>query len=95
MVGTDGAVKVLDFGLAKLITSADDDAVTHPADTALTEAEAIVGTPAYMAPEQAARGRVDARSDIFSFGAMLYEMVTGVRPFAAKSKAEILAAVLT
>ena len=94
MVGTDGAVKVLDFGLAKLITIADDDAVTHTADTALTEAEAIVGTPAYMAPEQAARGRVDARSDIFSFGAMLYEVVTGVRPFAGKSKAEILAAVL-
>jgi serine/threonine protein kinase len=96
MVGADGAVKVLDFGLAKLIgrEDADDAELTHTADVALSVPGTIAGTAAYMSPEQATGGKVDARSDIFGFGAMLYEMVTGVRAFAGSSAADTLAAVL-
>jgi eukaryotic-like serine/threonine-protein kinase len=96
MVGADGAVKVLDFGLAKLSGSDDaaDDHPTHTADGGLSAPGTITGTAAYMSPEQATGGPVDARSDIFSFGALLYEMVTGVRAFVGTSIADTLAAVL-
>jgi len=96
MVGADGAVKVLDFGLAKLIGREDEDEaeLTHTADVALSAPGTIAGTAAYMSPEQATGVKVDARSDIFSFGAMLYEMVTGVRAFAGTSTADTLSAVL-
>jgi serine/threonine protein kinase/Tol biopolymer transport system component len=97
MVGTDGAVKVLDFGLAKLLHEDDDpsdpSASTHVVEH-LTEVGQRMGTLAYMAPEQASGGKVDARADIFSFGAMLYEMATGHRAFAGKTPAETLSAVL-
>ena len=96
MVGTDGAVKVLDFGLAKLLTddgNSDPHAPTRT-DEALTKRGAVMGTLAYMSPEQASGEAVDARSDIFSFGAMLYEMVTGVGPLAGKTPADTLANVL-
>jgi eukaryotic-like serine/threonine-protein kinase len=97
MVGTDGSVKVLDFGLAKLLHEVDEpsdpSASTHLAEH-LTEAGQRMGTLAYMAPEQASGQPVDARSDIFSFGATLYEMVTGQRAFAGKSPAETLSAVM-
>ena len=87
MVGADGAVKVLDFGLAKLIGNDDsgEAELTHTADVALSAPGTIAGTAAYMSPEQATGATVDARSDIFSFGAMLYEMVTGVRAFAGRA----------
>ena len=96
MVGADGSVKVLDFGLAKLSGSegADEAALTHTADEALSAPGTIAGTVAYMAPEQASGGRVDTRSDIFSFGALLYEMVTGVRAFAGATTLDTLSAVL-
>jgi serine/threonine protein kinase len=97
MVGSDGAVKVLDFGLAKLLHEEDDpsdpSASTHVAEH-LTEVGQRMGTLAYMAPEQASGGTVDARADIFSFGAMLYEMATGQRAFAGKTPAETLSAVM-
>ncbi len=78
MVNEDGLVKVLDFGLAKLTEAApagDDEATRTMRPT--TEEGKIVGTVAYMSPEQAEGKKVDARSDIFSFGSVLYEMVTG------------------
>ena len=97
MVGQDGAVKVLDFGLAKLTavdSPPDGETTTIVADPGLSAPGTIMGTAAYMSPEQAMGGQVDARSDIFSFGAMLYEMVTGVRAFAGSSTGETLAAVV-
>ena len=87
-------VKILDFGLAKSVTGGgmlDSDAETQPL---LTRAGAIVGTVPYMSPEQVKGEALDSRSDIFSFGAVLYEMFTGRRPFAAKSTAEIISEIL-
>jgi serine/threonine protein kinase len=90
MVDGHGHVKVLDFGLAKLTEVTTDDRTV----TMKTEEGAIVGTAAYMSPEQAEGRQIDARSDIFSFGAVLYEMASGRRPFQGDSKMSTLAAVL-
>jgi serine/threonine protein kinase len=91
-------IKVVDFGLAKLVDRPGlrglDDAVTGTDDTPFTDQRAIMGTVAYMAPEQAEGKAVDARTDIFSFGSVLYEMVTGHRAFQADSPLSTLTAVL-
>lgn len=98
MVTADGRVKVLDFGLAKLgapvIDETQDTLTFLIPDRFITSEGFVVGTAAYMSPEQAEGRRVDARSDIFSFGALLYEMATGRRAFEGDSAAGIMAAVL-
>src|SRR6266496_1564183 len=84
-----GKVKVLDFGLANVVSS--DVAVDTEAETAmvLTQTGVVLGTAPYMSPEQLRAEQLDGRSDIFSYGAVLYEIVSGQRPFEAKSLAEL------
>jgi len=95
----DGTVKVLDFGLAK--GAAPTAAVAHDAafsptftSPALTQMGVILGTAAYMAPEQAKGQLVDKRADIWAFGLVLYEMLSGTRPFTGEDASEVLAAIL-
>jgi serine/threonine protein kinase len=94
-ITNDGRVKILDFGLAKLIQAETGDAQTDiPTRRVDTEPGAIMGTAGYMSPEQV-RGRVlDQRSDIFSFGAVLYEMLSGRRAFHGESVADTMSAIL-
>jgi eukaryotic-like serine/threonine-protein kinase len=89
IVTAQGQVKVLDFGLAKLLEREEDEATTH-----LTMTGAIMGTPACMSPEQARGERVDHRTDIFSFGVVLYESATGRIPFQGRSRADLISALL-
>ncbi len=92
MVTTDGFAKILDFGLAKLVEHA-----RHEADTVakpLTSPGTVLGTTAYMSPEQAMGREADARSDQFSLGAVLYELITGRRAFDKPSTVETLSAIV-
>ena len=96
MVTSDGLVKILDFGVAKLMHPDSERGETEQAATIAggTVPGLVIGTLGYMSPEQAVGQRVDFRSDQFSFGAILYEMVTGRKAFDRDTKPEILAAVL-
>src|SRR6187549_42591 len=98
-VKTDGTVKVLDFGLARAtdpVTNAPNVSQSPTLTTpAMTQAGMILGTAAYMSPEQAKGRTVDKRADIWAFGVVVYEMLTGRRLFAAEDVSETLAAVLT
>jgi Tol biopolymer transport system component len=92
---TRSGAKLLDFGLARLRASlATGDPSVALSGAPLRNESAVIGTPAYMAPEQLQGAGADARSDLFAFGAMLYEMISGSRPFDAGSQAELVAAIL-
>ncbi|MBA2733923.1 MAG: protein kinase [Acidobacteria bacterium] len=100
MLRADGYVKVLDFGLAKFVekrllglsTGSDPDAETQ--GFVNTNPGAVMGTVSYMSPEQARGSHVDARSDIFSLGILLYEMLTGRQPFEGESASEVIISIL-
>jgi serine/threonine protein kinase len=93
---SDGHVKLVDFGLAKAMSpfSSGDSDATPTISASPTEAGAILGTAAYMSPEQARGHQVDKRTDIWAFGGVLFEMLSGRKPFAGRSIADVLAAVV-
>ena len=95
MLTADGRVKVLDFGLAKRLPGeAGEAALAKTATAPLTIAGQLVGTVAYMAPEQLRGEAADARTDLFAFGILLFELLTGRRPFPGATSAELIAAIL-
>src|ERR1700693_3227436 len=91
----DGIVKVLDFGLAKVAPASAGDSSAEATATLTTRAGMILGTAAYMSPEQAQGKPVDKRADIWAFGVVLYEMLTGRRMFQGETVSDTMAAVLT
>ncbi|MFY9221609.1 MAG: protein kinase [Blastocatellia bacterium] len=93
MIRTDGYVKVLDFGLAKLVERQKQEA-DDLTEKVFTGAGVIMGTVQYMSPEQARGLKLDARTDIFSLGIVLYEMLTGLTPFRGKTISHILVAIM-
>ncbi len=93
MVTTEGRVKVLDFGLAKDMGAETSDGATQTS-AGLTQVGIVMGTPAYMSPEQVSGRRLDHRTDIFSLGVILHEMATGRRPFEGTSSAELVSSIL-
>ena len=97
MLTREGRLKVLDFGLAKLVAAGSDPNATDlPTESRaqLTGEGAVFGTVAYMSPEQARGGNVDARSDVFALGVVLYEMLTGDRPFKGASSVDVISSIL-
>jgi eukaryotic-like serine/threonine-protein kinase len=95
-VSKDGLVKILDFGLAKQVVTkqAVDQAAEPSTETIVTDPGVVLGTTGYMSPEQIRGLLPDARSDLFSLGAVLYEMVSGKRPFTGESGIEVMNAIL-
>jgi serine/threonine-protein kinase len=90
----DGGVKILDFGLARTEMPEACEVDGDGDETTFTQTGAVLGTPGYMSPEQVRGENVDARSDIFSLGCMLYEMTTGLSPFKRETSAETMTAIL-
>ncbi|HEX4946647.1 MAG TPA: serine/threonine-protein kinase [Blastocatellia bacterium] len=96
MIRPDGFVKILDFGIAKLTEPADHnrDVTTVAAGSVETATGQIIGTPAYLSPEQARGLKIDGRSDLFSLGVVLYEMLFGRKPFTGETAADVMVAIL-
>jgi len=96
MVTRDGRLKVLDFGLAKPDPTSNDELETQAltVESPISTAGSVVGTVPYMAPEQIRGEALDARADLFSFGIMLYELLTGRRPFSGDSHADVSSSIL-
>lgn len=94
MVRSDGLVKVLDFGIAKLSPAYAFHRQMAVASTSITEPGMLIGSVAYMSPEQATGRELDTRSDLFSFGAVLYEMAAGATPFLGDSPSAVIEAIL-
>jgi serine/threonine-protein kinase len=95
MIRPDGYIKILDFGLAKLTEQSSTTDLEGPTKSLLeTQPGLVIGTLSYMSPEQARGQRVDGRTDIFSLGIVLYEMVTGRRPFTGETTSDMIAALL-
>ena len=93
-ITNDGRVKILDFGLAKLIMPEASSGADAPTLHAVTEPGLIMGTVGYMSPEQVRGQTADQRSDIFAFGAILYEMISGKRAFHGETSADTMSAIL-
>src|SRR5262249_36725670 len=95
MITKDGFVKILDFGLAKIMTAGDGGGSNLPTVApATTSAGTVLGTAGYMSPEQASGRSADFRSDQFSFGTIVYETVSGKRPFQRDTAAQTMAAII-
>lgn len=94
VISEEGVPKILDFGLARITKDADDDADSEAPTMTLTQAGTIIGTPAYMSPEQATGQSGDHRSDIFSLGVLMYEALTGQRPFTGDHYVSVISSTL-
>ena len=94
MEDEEGRLKILDFGLVKWQQEVEGRGMSELSTEDVTETGRILGTVAYMSPEQAEGRRVDLRSDIFSLGTTLYEMATGQRPFSGTNSTSVLASIL-
>lgn len=95
LLSREGRVKIIDFGLAKQVEQPEGELGQSAETVLMTEPGLVVGTPAYMSPEQIGAQRTDQRCDIFSLGAVLYEMASGRRAFSGGSRAEITYSILT
>ena len=95
MIRPTGLVKLLDFGIARLARSAETDITSATALPGHTVGGMLIGTPQYMSPEQARGLEVDARTDLFSFGVLFYELLSGTSPFAAATVTDTVVAILT